>query len=580
MNTNRVILGIEGGGTKTEWQQSQGSKVIASGVFGTGNLRLISDETLLGYFQKMPDEADAVGIFLAGCVNSADRRRAIGLAKQRWPKAFFLAGSDRESGFETILGEGPGILAIAGTGSSIMGLHEGRTEFASGWGHLLGDAGSGYDIGLSALRRVIHDYDMRHEVHPVAHEILRQLSCNTLPDLITWVADADKKSIAALAPLVFASAASGDEEMHDIVRRGAWQVAEYTAAVARRLNLTQPRIGLMGGMFRAHHYRESFEQSTRSFGIDASFHDSRQNGAYGAARLVARASGAILPEPRSLDDAPLADVHHATTEQRNPRSELLHTMTAMQIAQLFISEEQVVHQALTAMLPQLAQGIDLIASCIAAGGRLFYVGAGTSGRLGVLDASEIPPTFGTDPSLVQAIMAGGPQAIAGAYEAAEDDAAEGAETAEMRGIRAGDVVCGIAASGRTPFVIGCLEAARQRGAQTIFLTCNPARPQQNPPWDIEIDCPTGPELITGSTRLKAGTATKLALNLLSSGAMIRLGKVYRNYMIAMNPSNAKLRDRAVRMVADIRACSLDEAKKLLETHHGDISACVSDLLQS
>lgn len=579
MNRHARLLGIEGGGTKTEWVLATEGIVQDHGAFGTGNLRLITDEILLSYFHLMPAEVDGVGIFLAGCVSTADRNRVKDLVLQRWPAAEVLIGSDRESGFETILGEGSGILAIAGTGSSIMGQHQGRTEFASGWGHLLGDAGSGYDIGMSALRRVIHDFDMRKEVHPVAHEILRSLSCNTLRDLITWVANADKKSIAALAPLVFASAAAGDEEMHDIVQRSAWQVAEYTAAVARRLDLAEPRVGLMGGMFRSPLYRESFEQSVRAFGIDASFHSSTENGAYGALRLLARAMTTTSPRPNESLKPIASDVASAETEQRNPRSESLHTMNGQEIAELFVSEERIVEKALQAIVPQLAQGIEMIAAALASGGRLFYAGAGTSGRLGVLDASEIPPTFGTDHALVQAIMAGGAQAIAGAYEAAEDDETAGAEAASMRGVRAGDVLCGIAASGRTPFVLGCLQHARQAGAKTIFLTCNPARARQSPPWDVEMDCPTGAELITGSTRLKAGTATKVALNILSSGAMIRLGKVHGNYMIAVQASNAKLRDRAIRIVAAIRRCSFEEAKHLLEKHQWQVSECVPSTKQ-
>lgn len=574
MKEQARLIGIEGGGTKTEWLMSHGGVVEAQGSFGTGNLRLITDEILLGYFKQMPRDVDAVGIFLAGCVSTADRQRVRELAMKQWPEAFFLIGSDRESGFETILGEGSGILAIAGTGSSIMGQHQGKTEFASGWGHLLGDAGSGYDIGMSALRRVIHDFDMRKEVHPVAHDILRTLGCNTLRDLITWVANADKKSIASLAPLIFASADAGDEEMHDIVQRSAWQVAEYTAAVARRLGLEQPRVGLMGGMFRAKLYRESYEQSLRAFGVDASFFTSVNNGAHGAARLVARAFGAATTLTKTTTNEQLPDVAQASTEQRNPRSEHLHLMTPREIAELFVREERVVEKALVTVIPELACGIEMITASLQKGGRLFYVGAGTSGRLGVLDASEIPPTFGTDHSLVQAIIAGGTQAISGANEAAEDDENAGAEAAKMRGVTRGDVLCGIAASGRTPFVLGSLHYARSVGAQTIFLTCNPARSRQNPAWDLEIDCPTGAELITGSTRLKAGTATKVALNILSSGAMIRLGKVHSNYMIAVKASNAKLRDRAIRIVAEIRHCSREHAEMLLERHRWDVTAAV------
>ena len=200
-----------------------------------------------------------------------------------------------------------------------------------------------------------------------------------------------------------------------------------------------------------------------------------------------------------------------------------------------------------------------------AGGRLFYAGAGTSGRLGVLDASEIPPTFGASPELVQGIMAGGFTALHRAVEGAEDQPNAGAFAVIERGLRAGDLLCGIAASGRTPFVLGALEQARARGAHTVLLTCNPARARRAEPWDVEIDLATGPELVTGSTRLKAGTATKLVLNILSTCAMIRLGRVRGNSMIDLQITNEKLRDRGARLVSSTLEISYEEAMRRLES---------------
>jgi N-acetylmuramic acid 6-phosphate etherase len=210
------------------------------------------------------------------------------------------------------------------------------------------------------------------------------------------------------------------------------------------------------------------------------------------------------------------------------------------------------------------------------GGRLFYVGAGTSGRLGVLDASEIPPTFGVSPERVQGIMAGGFQALHHAVEGAEDQPEAGALAVVSRGVTPRDVVFGLSASGRTPFVLGALEKARQIGARTVFLSCNPARPVQSPGWDAEIDLPTGPELIAGSTRLKAGSATKAALNLISSIAMIRLGRVRGSAMIDLKVSNAKLRDRAARLVSAELGVSYETAWNRLERKDWNVRAALEE----
>lgn len=216
----------------------------------------------------------------------------------------------------------------------------------------------------------------------------------------------------------------------------------------------------------------------------------------------------------------------------------------------------------------------MVAGALRKDGRLFYVGAGTSGRLGVLDASEIPPTFGASPETVQGIMAGGVNALHRSVEGAEDQRGAGALAVDERGVTATDIVCGISASGRTPFVLGALAAAQRRGAQTILLTCNPARPRPEA-FDLEIDLETGPEILTGSTRLKAGTATKIALNILSTGAMAALGRVRGNLMVDLAISNDKLRDRAARLVAELGKCDYAEACERLQKNGWNLRAALS-----
>jgi len=217
----------------------------------------------------------------------------------------------------------------------------------------------------------------------------------------------------------------------------------------------------------------------------------------------------------------------------------------------------------------LARAIELVADSLRKGGRLFYVGAGSSGRLGVLDASEIPPTFGASPELVQGIIAGGATALHRAVEGAEDDGSNGELAIDRRGIKDLDVVIGITASGRTPFVLGALARAKSLGAKTVLLSCNPGRKDD---VDLSIELAVGPEILTGSTRLKAGTATKVALNIISTGAMVALGKVRGNLMIDLNTSSTKLRDRATRMVAELTECDYNSARAQLEQSGWDLRA--------
>src|SRR5213075_276632 len=212
---------------------------------------------------------------------------------------------------------------------------------------------------------------------------------------------------------------------------------------------------------------------------------------------------------------------------------------------------------------ELAKAVELAADTIAKNGRVFYAGAGTSGRLGVLDAAEIPPTFGASPDLFQGIIAGGAPTLQRSIEGAEDDARAGALAMDERGVKREDLVIGISASGRAAFVIAALRCARAIAAQTILLTCN-AKRKPGGEFDLEINLKTGPEIVTGSTRLKAGTATKVALNIISTGAMARLGRVRGNLMIDLQPTNKKLRERAVGLVSQLARCDRESARSRLE----------------
>ncbi len=261
------------------------------------------------------------------------------------------------------------------------------------------------------------------------------------------------------------------------------------------------------------------------------------------------------------------------TEQRNPASEGIDARPTGEILAIINAEDRKVAEAVAGEIPRIAEAVDLIVERIRAGGRLFYIGAGTSGRLGVLDAAECPPTFQVPPDLVQGIIAGGEAALARATEASEDDPESGARDLKRRGFTGGDVLVGIAASGRTPYVLGAVAAAREKGAATIGLSSNPDSELARA-VDIAITPLTGPEIIAGSTRMKAGTAAKLVLNMISTAVMIRLGHVYGNLMVNVRPVNTKLAERARRIIAEAGGVSRDEAGRLLEAAGGDVKSAI------
>jgi N-acetylmuramic acid 6-phosphate etherase len=250
------------------------------------------------------------------------------------------------------------------------------------------------------------------------------------------------------------------------------------------------------------------------------------------------------------------------TEQRNPRTRGIDAKSTIDILRAIHREDASVAKAVSAALPAIARAVDAIAGALQHGGRLFYIGAGTSGRLAVLDAAELPPTFGTSPSLVQAVIAGGRRALTHAVEGAEDNHAQGGRDLNTRRLNARDAVVGIAASGGTPYVLGALEFARKKGAITIGITSNPRTPITQVA-QINIITPTGPEVITGSTRMKAGTAQKLVLNMLSTATMIRLGRVYDNWMIGVALTNRKLQARGLRILAEASGATVAEATQAL-----------------
>lgn len=263
------------------------------------------------------------------------------------------------------------------------------------------------------------------------------------------------------------------------------------------------------------------------------------------------------------------------TEQRNPLSAEIDRLSSLEIVDLINEEDQRVAPAVGAERERIALAIDLVVQAFRRGGRLIYVGAGTSGRLGVLDASEMPPTFSTPPSLVQGVIAGGLDALVRAAEGAEDHPEAGAAEMDAREVGENDVVIGIATSGTTPFVHGALRRAGELGARTGFILCTPPSPAVIEAYDVVIAPLVGPEVVTGSTRMKAGTATKLVLNTISTGAMIRSGKTLGNLMVDLRATNLKLRDRSERILMEVLDVNRERAAELLRDAEGSVKTAIA-----
>jgi N-acetylmuramic acid 6-phosphate etherase len=595
------ILGVEGGGTKTAWVLIEavagavepGSQwtILEKGKLPASNFRLTPLERLRAILAELPKEIVRAGVFLAGCATEEDRRALREICLDMWPDAQIVTGSDRDSGLAAALDHGDGIVVNAGSGSSVTGRRGDRIERAGGWGHILGDAGGGYFLSIQALRLILREHDLQRPALGFTAKILHALALSNFDELVRWVQTADKMEIATLAPVVFEAAAGGDAGTMEIIDEGARVLCEYTEAVADRLHLLAPKVVLMGGLFhRDSIYTHAFRRRLKKNLPDARVAAAERAPEFGAAWLAAEAHEHTEFHPKSSKIATVPQgLGLALTEQRNPRSETLEKMNPQELVHLFIEEEKFVQDALRTAAADLARAIEIVTESLGSGGRLFYIGAGSSGRIGVLDASEIPPTFGAPTYLVQGVIAGGITALHRSVEGAEDEQSTGALALDERGMKPGDVVIGITASGRTPFVRGALARANSLGARTILLTSNPSVAAGGPPAeqkvaagtaastehlnvDLVITLAVGPEILAGSTRLKAGTATKVALNIISTGAMIGLGKVRGNLMIDLHTTSTKLRDRAVRIVADLTQRDYESARRLLEANEWNLRA--------
>jgi N-acetylmuramic acid 6-phosphate etherase len=533
----------------------------APGLAAPGGVRAAERAILAAADALGLDGVDEVVVGAAGALAAPDAARELGEALARsLPAARVAVTSDAVLAHAGALGGEPGVVLIAGTGVVALAIDaDGGLRVADGWGPWLGDEGGGAWIGASGLRAALRAHDGRGP-----STALLAAARERFGDPSGWPAFAhDARALASFAPDV--AGARGDAAAMAIM-----SVAAEMLATAARAAGDGP-VAFVGGLSGVDELREHLELApVRGDALD------------GALRLTAIHEPHVIRVPAGeagRDAAPrgdaahdggvAADVDRLETEAVRPGLDDLDARPIADVVGLLVAAEGEAHRAIVAAVPQVAAAAEAIAERLERGGRLIYAGAGTAGRLGVLDAAECGPTFGTD--LVRAVIAGGDAAVTEAVEGAED----AFDPAALADVSANDAVVGISASGRTPYVIGALEHARGAGALTVALVNNPRGRARA---DIVIEVLTGPEVLAGSTRLTAGTAQKVVLNALSTAVMIRLGKVYGARMVDLRATNAKLRRRAIRIVRDAAGVDEAAAEAALQAADGHAKTAIVALL--
>jgi N-acetylmuramic acid 6-phosphate etherase len=473
------------------------------------------------------------------------------------------------------------VVLNAGTGMIAYGENgQGRKARAGGWGYLL-DQGSAYHLAQEALRAVALAHDGSESSTLLAARILDALGLDDPTAIIDWLYAAGRgvAELVALAPLVLDMAEAGDLAATEVVVRGADALTRAVDAVAHRLDIWgQPfPLVLVGGLFdSSSFYRRVVTQAIQTRVPGAQPMLPLADAAVGAALLALETLGFPLEGATGIEGSTPGTW---TSEQRNVLSRDLDLRSTLEVVGLMHLEDARAVSSLRPTLPAIAGAIEAVAARMRQGGRLVYAGAGTSGRLGTLDAAECPPTFSAAPGQVTALIAGGREALTSAVEAAEDDEAAGRRAVAEAGVGALDSLVGISASGRTAYALGALKEARLRGALTVALVCNLPAPMAQVA-DHVIAPLVGPEVLTGSTRLKAGTAQKLVLNMLSTGVMVLLGKTYGNLMVDLRQQSAKLEQRARRIVSEACDVGEEEAAVALDRSAGDVKAAIVSTLLS
>ena len=589
------LLGIECGATHTVALFEQKGKVRKI-EFGPANIRLTGKKKIIHLLQEIAKKfpkPHAIAIGMAGVRTATDQNHLQKTVEKTWPNTeLILATNDLETALEADSNKKSisRVLILSGTGSCCFGKSiNGSTSKLGGWGHILGDKSSGYEIALRALKACVFYLDRDGTWSTLGQQILCRLQLNSPDQLIDWVAKANKPEIAALAKDVFEAWHKRDKIAIDIITAAANTLAKDACACAKKLtSKTDPVRFLLAGsvLIKQPKFAHMVAKCIRTLRPKSHVGILKKESCWGALDLARKMSkkplrlrsNTSVQQPPIIPIPDLVQLENAPTEQRHPLSKNLDKMILDQAIELFLKEDSQIPTAINKEKIKIRKTIRWVVNAFKNKGRLFYCGAGTSGRLGVLDASECPPTFRTDPKQVQGIIAGGKAALCQSVEGAEDDSNAGAEAIRFRGINKHDVLIGIAASGRTPFVWGGIWEANKRGAKTALLCFNSKLkiPQGNKP-NIVINPSIGPELLTGSTRLKSGTATKLILNIITTMAMVQSGKVIGNLMIDLDPSNTKLRGRAIRIVQQLTNAGEQKARKALEKNKWNIKQAIKYL---
>lgn len=559
-------LALEGGGTRTTAGLYEDDRLVAESVAGPSNPLAYGVAATAGVIASLareliPPDVHNVTV-LAGVAGVMSRRIGQDIAAQlaAVPRLGELCiTTDLHPLAFAHFPDSPGMLVIAGTGASIL-VHDGTHRFVrvGGRGPVMGDEGSAYQIAVAALRAIARAEDGVGAKTPLQHLLPEAVKLPDSEALIPWSLTASRQELAALALAVDRAAEEGDPVARACITAQARQLASLTLAALWQLPGSEPVPLIVQGSVIEHCrlFRETY--------LDGAGCERRLT----LTELRYKNHRAVLELRHLAGDedwchrfAPATSAI-APTEGACRGLEDLDSMAPARLVDAMIGREAMVGRALRQQADRLAEVVALAGNTLRRGGRLLYIGAGTSGRLGVLDASECPPTFGVKPERVTGIMAGGDVALREGVEGAEDDACQGVADLFAETPTPSDLVVGIAASGTTPYVRAALDAARAEGIPTVLLCCNPQIPDNAA--DHCITLPTGAEVLPGSTRLNAGTATKVALNIISTGAMALSGFVYKGQMVCMRPTNAKLRRRAERMVAMLANLSEDEARRALE----------------
>jgi N-acetylmuramic acid 6-phosphate etherase len=583
------FIGIDGGGSSTKFALVDSElKVLSRAERGGGNPNVVGVQAaraalqdgvqaLLSAAQLRLSDVRGIGAGLAGLDRPADHARFQALFAELFPNVPVALDNDALPVLYVASGHAFGIVTISGTGMIALGVNDqGQRARGGGWGHYT-DRGSGYMIARDALYALFNAYD-RGEDSALGAAVLARLGLAAPPELVDWLYAPERRvnEVAALAEEVVRAADAGDLSAVRILCEAAQALADATLIVAQRLGFgEQPFPVVLAGSLFAHAevLRTFFAHALQSQLPHAHLTQAVYSAEIGAAMMCMAAQGASFPAPHAADSGAARLPTRRATERRHPLTYGAHRRPTLDFLTAMNIEDGRVPHLMQPILPALAALIEAVAERFRQGGRLIYVGAGTSGRLAVLDAAECVPTFGTAPEQVMAVLAGGLPALTLAVEGAEDDRAAGGAAIVALDVGALDSVIGVAASGGTPFVIGALEAANALGALTgcvVNVVESPIAALAMHPICIA----TGAEVLMGSTRLKAGTAQKLALNMLSTGVMLRAGRIYENLMTDMRAANLKLRERAAVIVAEAAELDLAQARDILDACDGEMKTAI------